>query len=365
MASPDPKPSLNGPPEEETSCRELRLVLLGKTGTGKSSSGNTILGREAFQADISPESITSQCERESEVVSGRRLVVIDTPGFFDTRFSPQEVTTEVGRCILLSSPGPHVFLVVLQLGRFTQEEQHTLKWLSATFGPEAFRYTMVLFTWGDQLRGKPVEEFLKKSKELSDFVDTCKGGYHIFDNSKPTSDACGQVTELLCKIDKIVEDNGGGCYTNEMYQEAERAIQEAQQMILVGNQEPEQESQSTETAQGGEGRREEAERDRTEEERKRREAAEARKKAERVFWCELLTAMGKGAAEGAGLIEKGGEIGEIKIKKVKAVKKATALASKPLSITSAVKVVEGAVREGGKVLFKHRKTFLQKDQGHV
>ncbi|XP_063074781.1 GTPase IMAP family member 9-like [Engraulis encrasicolus] len=372
MASPDPGAPLNEDAPAAaalSSCPELRLVLLGKTGTGKSSSGNIILGREAFQADISPESITSQCERESEVVSGRHLVVIDTPGFFDTRFSPKEVATEVGRCVVLSSPGPHAFLVVLQPGRFTQEEQHTLKWISATFGAEALRYTMVLFTWGDQLKGRPIEEFLKKGKELSDFVGTCKGGYHVFDNSKSPEDARSQVSELLCKIDKMVEENGGGCYTSDMYQEAERAIQEAQQMILLGTQlEREQDSQSQETEAthgggggGGGGGRDDGERDRRrEEERKRREAEEARKKAERVFWSELLTAMGKGAAEGAGLIKEGEEMaGEKKIKKGKVVKRATALASKPLSITSAAKVVGGAVREGSKVLYKHRKTFLQ------
>ncbi len=33
-----------------------------------------------------------------------------------------------------------------------------------------------------------------------------------------------QVKALFSLIDRTVEENGGGCYTNEMYQEAEAAL---------------------------------------------------------------------------------------------------------------------------------------------
>ncbi|KAM9843133.1 GTPase IMAP family member 9 [Aulostomus maculatus] len=327
---------------------ELRIVLLGRTGTGRSSSANTILGRPAFGVDVSPCSVTMQCQRQIGSIDGRRIAVIDTPGFFHTHLSPQEVMLEVGRCVALSSPGPHTFLVTLQPGRFTQEEMDTLEWLKAMFGSGATRFTMVLFTWGDQLKGKPMEDFLGESGELSQFVSSCHGGFHVFDNSghDGSTESSQQVKELLEKIDRMVVDNGGNCYSDELFKEAESAIREVQERIL-GEREQKLLHVKAEDKeeQGGERRRKE-------EEEHRREEEEARKRAERLFWCELVTALGRGAAEGAGL--KGKDVAKGKV-----VKKAAALATSPLSISSAAKVVGGAVREGTKVFYKHRKAILR------
>nr|XP_057905895.1 GTPase IMAP family member 7-like isoform X2 [Doryrhamphus excisus]XP_057905896.1 GTPase IMAP family member 7-like isoform X2 [Doryrhamphus excisus] len=317
--------------------------MVGRTGSGRSSSGNTILGRSAFRVEVSPCSVTTRCVEQTGTVSGRRVSVIDTPGFFHTHLSAQEVVTEVGRCVALSPPGPHVILVTLQPGRFTQEEKDGLEWIKATFGPGAATFTMVLFTWGDQLRGKRVEDCLAENDELSAYLGSCRGGFHVLDNSTTTASS-PQVEHLLMKIDKIVADNGGGCYSGDMLQEAVDAIRDAQERIL----------------EGGAHRwfHMEHEKERHEGELTRMEEEDARRRAERLFWCELVTALGKGAAEGAGIT--GTDKGKGKaVKKVKVVEKAAAaLVTSPFSISSAAKAVGGAVREGSKVLYKHRKTFL-------
>ena len=221
------------------SVPKYKLMMIGKTGAGKSSFGNFVLGRESFLTSEGLEVVTAKAAADSVMVEGYEVYIVDTPGFGDPAsledkhdMGMEEMVRGLELAVEDGDPGVDVVLYVVSASdRFTKDE-HTA--IEAIKGSEFWSHVLVVFTNADRVRKRDKRGYIldvlsgaKCPEALKVMMDQVDKRFMIV-NSLDTSPEYRKdhILTLLCNVRSMSDKNQRRRYTNQLFMDIHEKYKE-------------------------------------------------------------------------------------------------------------------------------------------
>ncbi|KAK7471899.1 hypothetical protein BaRGS_00035483 [Batillaria attramentaria] len=191
------------PSRSKMSADVIRVLIIGKSGNGKSTLGNILLGEEKFAVGGGMSRTTTTADNKSKDISkDKTLEVIDTQDISNMSLDEKRKKEKISVWRTLSKQTPNAILLAVRCDvRYTPEEFAIYSEIKRLWGDDASfcGRLIVAFTVGDRL-DRPVEQEMAEKTfptELKNVLSDASGRYAVFNAKAPRSDWMHQRDTLL------------------------------------------------------------------------------------------------------------------------------------------------------------------------
>ncbi|XP_060576397.1 GTPase IMAP family member 7-like [Ruditapes philippinarum] len=187
-----------------TPINGLKIIIVGKTGNGKSSLGNTLLQGKVFFESDDFNAATAECQLEQNIPG---LTVVDTPGLFGIMETDKNVKQIRSNALSIIRSldiccQPHAFLFTLNGAcRFTDEELSVIDVLTIIFGKEWIDHAIVIVTHiGNDVKESDFKKKWNRCEKLKKFVKDCNGRICRIDNRNPQEEHVSRILHFVNQV---------------------------------------------------------------------------------------------------------------------------------------------------------------------